>query len=589
MPHQMSAGDVLDGRYRLDDLLDESASGRFWRGWDSVLSRPVAIHVLAASDDAVAPVLAAARGSARLHDPRVLRVLDATERDDLAWVVNEWGQGVSLDIVLAEGPLEPRRAAHIVAEVADTVAAAHAVDLAHGRLNPENVLIDRHGGVRIIGFGVDAALHGLPPGRTSADVDDLVGLLYAGLTGRWAGTSISAIAGAPTESGDVLRPRRVRAGIPRLLDGMCDQRLNPTSALGHHRSDRDWSTARGLADELADFVGDPTGLLTALVGAAPATLGAPSGPRPPGADSPTVTVEAVQPEPEQPTEAGLPVFHDDDEVGWVSRDGQRSTPPPPPPFDPTPERPLFAPDPPEGRAPRRPRGPDAASGVSDQWRWAEDDPRATSGSGVLLLEDEPEPVPGRSWLRLALLVGLCAVLLVAAVSAVYLGGGLTLPSDDPEPGTDTSSQEPPAEPEPYADLSADDFDPEGGADGENPDTVGAVVDGDATTTWTTSTYFDPIDLLKSGVGVVVDLGRVGDVREVELELLGGTTAFSLYVTREAPTTVEGLDPVAEEQGSGTISLDLDDARGRYVTLWLTELPAVEGGFRGEVAEIGIAG
>ena len=36
--------------------------------------------------------------------------------------------------------------------------------LAHGRLTPENVLIDQHGQVRIIGFGVDAALSGLPAG-----------------------------------------------------------------------------------------------------------------------------------------------------------------------------------------------------------------------------------------------------------------------------------------------------------------------------------------------------------------------------------------------------------------------------------------
>jgi hypothetical protein len=44
---------------------------------------------------------------------------------------------------------------------------------------PENVLIDLNGQVRIIGFAVDAALHGLPPGRQSADLIDTAAVLYA--------------------------------------------------------------------------------------------------------------------------------------------------------------------------------------------------------------------------------------------------------------------------------------------------------------------------------------------------------------------------------------------------------------------------
>ena len=125
-----------------------------------------------------------------------------------------------------DGPLQPRRAAWIVSEVADSLALAHEAGLAHGRLVPENVLLDHHGQVRIIGFGVDAALHGLPPGRRSADLVDVAALLYAALTGKWAGVSSSQLPDAPTDHGAVLRPRRVRAGIPRALDALCDQVIN---------------------------------------------------------------------------------------------------------------------------------------------------------------------------------------------------------------------------------------------------------------------------------------------------------------------------------------------------------------------------
>ena len=54
MPTSMQAGDELAGRYRLDDLLAENGSGRFWRAHDLVLHRAVDIHVLAADDERAA-------------------------------------------------------------------------------------------------------------------------------------------------------------------------------------------------------------------------------------------------------------------------------------------------------------------------------------------------------------------------------------------------------------------------------------------------------------------------------------------------------------------------------------------------------
>ena len=227
MPQHTRPGDVLADRYRLTDLLTESGGGRFWRAFDSVLHRDVAVHIIACDDERAPLLREAARTSATVLDRRMLRVLDIDEAADRCFVVNEWGSGTSLDILLADGePLSPTVSAWIVAEVADSVALAHEAGVAHGRLVPENVLIDTDGAVRLIGFAVDAALHGLPTGRISTDVVDLVGLLYAALTGRWAGVSRSVVTAAPSQHGHVLRPRQVRAGIPRTLDALCDHVLN---------------------------------------------------------------------------------------------------------------------------------------------------------------------------------------------------------------------------------------------------------------------------------------------------------------------------------------------------------------------------
>src|SRR3954470_18999534 len=101
----MRPGDVLAGRYRLDDLMSESGAGRFWRGYDLVLSRPVAVHVIDAEDERATRLMEAARSSARVVEPRLLRVLDIENDGEICYVVNEWGRGTSFDhLVAAQGP-----------------------------------------------------------------------------------------------------------------------------------------------------------------------------------------------------------------------------------------------------------------------------------------------------------------------------------------------------------------------------------------------------------------------------------------------------------------------------------------------------
>ncbi|MFZ2013771.1 MAG: protein kinase family protein, partial [Nocardioides sp.] len=384
LPEHTRPGDVLAGRYRLTDLLTEQAGGRFWRAFDSVLHRDVAVHIIAATD-ARAPLLReAARTSATVLDRRMLRVLDIDETAEGCFVVNEWGSGTSLDILLADsGPLSAAVAAWIVAEVGDTLAQAHAAGVAHGRLVPENVLIDHDGAVRLIGFAVDAALHGLPAGTTSHDVVDLVGLLYAALTGRWAGPSRSVVPAAPLQHGHVLRPRQVRAGIPRTLDALCDHVLN-------HNGDADM-TAAMVSDMLRGFLGassraaetwlmrlehPPAGQATVVLTPLPDPPAPESSAQPTDAttagiavvdaadddtgmdeavidDDPPADDEDAPLDQGLPTQAGLPIFHDDDEVSWIA---QRTEPAPPPPaLEPPPVRPLFAPDPTDGEPARRPR------------------------------------------------------------------------------------------------------------------------------------------------------------------------------------------------------------------------------------------
>ncbi|HEX5861789.1 MAG TPA: hypothetical protein VFY58_08090 [Nocardioides sp.] len=633
MPNSIRPGDLLADRYLLVDLLGESGSGRFWRAHDRTLDRHVSVHVINADDERAGGLMDAARMSAALHDRRVLRVLDVDERDGLCYVVNEWGSGRSIDVLVAnEGPVNGRRAAWIVSEVAESIAGAHDAGVAHGRLVPENVMIDHTGSVRIIGLAVEAAMLGLPPGRMSTDVTDLAGLLYYLLTAKWPGVSRSAVPAAPLENGRVLRPRQVKAGVQRPLDSLCDQVLN-TAGDPHGPGVRN---ARWIREALRDFVGDVAAMAAAEASAGPQP-GAPFPTRPPSAPggtvrfpvapltppvgpaSPTPTTspspvaeeaaagsstppveQAARSEgastdtpPEDPaaadlpTQAGVPIFDDEkDEVSWLAARAEK--PPPPPPFEEPPERPLFAPEPADGRPARTPRPGGPAPVSQEFWPW-----EAGTGSGVIpAAEDEADDdVPGRRWMRLAFAVAASCLLLIAIVFAFNLGRGRSPLGAEPEPTPETSAT-PSSAAAPITGVTATDFDPQGDPPEENRELAPLAVDGDPATGWRTVTYEQDLGPtgLKTGVGLRLDLGSSQQVTDVDLTLVGAPSEVSVYLSDTAPVGVARLNPVADVTAGEQERVTLEAAgTGRYLVLWFTSLPEAEGGYRAEVAEVVVRG
>jgi len=562
VPQTIRPGDVLADRYKLVDLLSESRGGLFWRAHDRVLARHVALHVIDAGDERAPYLMDAAKRSAAVVDARILRVLDADERDGMCYVVNEWGSGQSLDNMLDQGPLSPRRAAWIVSEVAATIAKAHDAGVAHGRLVPENVMVDHNGSVKIIGFAVDAALNGLPSGRRSTDVVDLAAILYAALVGKWPGISRSRLPSAPLENGHPLRPRKVRAGIPRPLDIVCEQVLHPFQAVGTHA--RAIETAADIRDALVAFVGDPGELANGGdTGPVPAVTPDPM----PAAAEPAADPEATQtmPAPLDPS--------------W--RAPREEPPPPPPELEQPPPKPLFAED-----SVRRPRpAVEASAGSDEYWPWEMSDSSSLTGTSERVRPaTEDEPVPGRSWLQLAGALAAGVLLLVAITFAFSLGRDRGEGPGPDEPSSSTTTQTPVV----LTPARADDFDPQGDPPEEYPELVPNVLDGDAGTAWHTSTYdqqFGPGGL-KDGVGILLDLGETKAVGSVAVTFGDAPTSAELFVTARRPSDVAGLTSVAGGRATGTeLTLAPDTAaEGRYVLVWLTSLPH-PGGFRGAISEI----
>ncbi|MCP9945494.1 protein kinase family protein [Streptomyces somaliensis] len=249
---ELHSGYRLARRYRLEECVTRLDGFSSWRAVDEKLRRAVGVHVLPADHPRARSVLAAARSSALLGDPRFVQVLDAVEEDDLVYVVHEWlPDATELTALLAAGPLEPYDAYQLVSQVSQAMAAAHREGLAHLRLTPSAVLRTSTGQYRIRGLAVNAALRGITVDRPQrTDTEAIGALLYAALTQRWPyENDAHGLSGLPKGMG-LIAPDQVRAGVHRGLSDLAMRALVNDGATAS-RQDPPCTTPDELAKAVA--------------------------------------------------------------------------------------------------------------------------------------------------------------------------------------------------------------------------------------------------------------------------------------------------------------------------------------------------
>ncbi|MDZ5442967.1 protein kinase [Micromonospora sp. 4G57] len=160
----LSSEVVLSGRYRLDERVATGGMGDVWRATDQVLGRQVAVKVLlpalVSDPDFIARFRAEARIMASLRSPGIVQVFDSGA-DDLPdgsradYLVMEFVEGEPLSRrIEAAGQLEVAETMSIVAQVAQSLHAAHARGIVHRDVKPSNLLVQEDGTVVLVDFGV---------------------------------------------------------------------------------------------------------------------------------------------------------------------------------------------------------------------------------------------------------------------------------------------------------------------------------------------------------------------------------------------------------------------------------------------------
>jgi serine/threonine protein kinase len=158
---------VLDGKYRLEQLLGRGGMGAVYRARDMRLDRLVAVKVVRAEligdPEARRRFRREAQIVARLQHPGIVAIHDyGTLADGAAYLVMELVRGEDLRRVLVrEGRLDPRRASLILSSVCGAIEAAHRQGVLHRDLKPENILLP--GGevhAKVLDFGVAKVIAG---------------------------------------------------------------------------------------------------------------------------------------------------------------------------------------------------------------------------------------------------------------------------------------------------------------------------------------------------------------------------------------------------------------------------------------------
>lgn len=140
-------GSLLFGRYEIISLLGEGDFGRVYKARQTHINRTVAIKTLKRElmrDSLPAEsFIKKAEPIVQLSHPNIVAIYEAglTEAKEPYFAMDLLNGETLRDLIDAEAPLPPARAANIAAQIADALACAHETGVLHGDLKPVNAIV----------------------------------------------------------------------------------------------------------------------------------------------------------------------------------------------------------------------------------------------------------------------------------------------------------------------------------------------------------------------------------------------------------------------------------------------------------------
>lgn len=154
----LPAGAVLAKRYEIQSVLGSGGMATVYRATDTLLTRDVAVKVMAPwlSDDETygRRFSEEARAAAGLNHANIVTIYDTVEEAGQRYIVMEPVDGTPLSELI---PLAEERAVDIAQQLAEALDYAHSKGIIHCDIKPQNVLVEDNGRPRLLDFGIARA------------------------------------------------------------------------------------------------------------------------------------------------------------------------------------------------------------------------------------------------------------------------------------------------------------------------------------------------------------------------------------------------------------------------------------------------
>jgi tRNA A-37 threonylcarbamoyl transferase component Bud32 len=146
-------------RYRVLGVLGAGGMGTVYKAEHRVMERVIALKVIRKElldrPDAVERFALEVKAAARLAHPNIVTAHDAEQAGDVHFLVMEFVEGVSLDLLVQrQGPVPLAPACHWIRQAAEGLQHAFERGMVHRDIKPANLLLTPEGRVKILDFGL---------------------------------------------------------------------------------------------------------------------------------------------------------------------------------------------------------------------------------------------------------------------------------------------------------------------------------------------------------------------------------------------------------------------------------------------------
>lgn len=156
-------GMILNGKYRLEEVIGEGGMAVIWRATDTTMGREVVVKVLqgflVSEERSLKRFEQEYKALAKINHPNVVTIYDTGSLNDrYPFIVMEYVKGDSLRDLIEQGPIPATLALRMMIPICDGLQEAHEAGVIHRDLKPDNILVqdraDKAGAIKLVDFGI---------------------------------------------------------------------------------------------------------------------------------------------------------------------------------------------------------------------------------------------------------------------------------------------------------------------------------------------------------------------------------------------------------------------------------------------------